>query len=109
LGGISIVSVALLLVNAFVNGRKFHPPNLCVLIKLKTRTHDNNNNNKQQPIMPLNEPAQIDRYMATLSEFMTYKDGTFYAPDEEFTQVQLLEIVPNDLYRWLCVKALKHV
>ena len=26
---------------------------------------------------------------------MTHKDGTFYAPDDEFTQVQLLEIVPG--------------
>jgi hypothetical protein len=43
--------------------------------------------------------------MATLSEFMTYKDGTFYAPDEEFTQAQLLEMVPNHLCRWLCMKA----
>jgi hypothetical protein len=36
---------------------------------------------------------------------MTCKDDTYYAPDEEFTQEQLLEIVPNDLYKWLCMKA----
>jgi hypothetical protein len=36
---------------------------------------------------------------------MTYKDGTFHAPDEEFTQAQLLEIVPNHLCRWSCMKA----
>jgi hypothetical protein len=51
--------------------------------------------------MPLNEPKSIDRqHMATLSEFMTHKDGTlFHAPDEELTQEQLLEILPNDLHR----------
>ena len=36
---------------------------------------------------------------------MSYKDDMFYAPDEEFTQECLLEIVPNDLCRWLCMKA----
>jgi hypothetical protein len=74
------------------------------LIKLKTRRCKRIENKKTNN-MPLNEPKSIARYMATLSEFMTYKDGLFYAPDEEFTQEQLLEIVPNDLYRWLCMKA----
>ena len=66
------------------------------------RKNNNNNNNNN---MPLNEPASIARHMATLSEFMTCKDDTFHAPEEEFTQEHLLEIVPNDLHRWLCMKA----
>jgi hypothetical protein len=43
--------------------------------------------------------------MATPSELMTHMDGTFHAPDDEFTQEQRLQVVPNDLCRWSCMKA----
>lgn len=45
------------------------------------------------------------RYHSVLVEFMSFKDQQAYNDNTVFTQAQLSTIVPNDLKRWMCLKA----
>jgi hypothetical protein len=51
------------------------------------------------------EPTQVGRYRSILKELMDFKDNMLYQRNEEFTQEQLLTIRPQDVARWMCLKA----
>jgi hypothetical protein len=53
----------------------------------------------------LNEPTQKNRYQTVLSENMIFVDGIQYAEDHEFPMAQLAQLTPQDIYRWMCMKA----
>jgi hypothetical protein len=45
-------------------------------------------------------------YQAVMVEFMSFFHGGFeYEPDVTFTKEELLEIRPNDIVQFLCMKA----
>ena len=52
-----------------------------------------------------NEPAQLDRYHAVLVEFMRHKNNVNYPKEYRFSDQELGTITPDDIYRWMCLKA----
>jgi hypothetical protein len=57
--------------------------------------------------MPTTMSDDIDsaeRCKSALVKFMSWRDGTSYAKDHEFTQQQLGAITPEEIHRWMCLK-----
>ena len=52
----------------------------------------------------LNEPLQCKRYKSILLSMMSYKYGIIYGKDYEFSDEQLSEIQPDDIYKWMALK-----
>ena len=52
----------------------------------------------------LNAPTQVKRYHAILVELMQHKTKDEYEPDKTFSHDELLQIQPDDIYRWMCLK-----
>ena len=52
----------------------------------------------------LNEPLQCKRYKSILLSMMSYKYGIIYGKDYEFSDEQLCEIQPDDIYKWMALK-----
>ena len=59
---------------------------------------------RRNPQLPndLNAPTQRKRYHSFLVDFMEHKNSEVYPSDKTFTEAELLTIVPEDLYRWMC-------
>ena len=53
----------------------------------------------------VNAPSQKFRYHQYLVYFMEHRNSTTYPSDKTFTKVELLEIVPREIYSWMCLKA----
>lgn len=52
----------------------------------------------------VNEPQQVSAYRSILVSMMSYKDGTTYENGYEFSDEQLGEIMPEDVYKWMANK-----
>ena len=52
----------------------------------------------------VNEPQQVSAYRSILVSMMFYKDGTTYENGYEFSDEQLGEIMPEDVYKWMANK-----
>jgi hypothetical protein len=46
----------------------------------------------------------MNRYQTVLRELMIFVDGIEYSKDHEFKMVQLAQLKPQDIYRWMCLK-----
>ena len=61
------------------------------------------------PLRRVNAPTQLDSYKAVLREFMAYhngrQDNNPYADDHEFTVQELSGLKPEDIYKWMAMKA----
>ena len=53
----------------------------------------------------VNEPQQVSAYRSILVvSMMSYKDGSTYENGYEFSDEQLGEIMPEDVYKWMANK-----
>ena len=53
----------------------------------------------------VNAPSQRLRYHQYLVNFMGHRNSTTYPSDKIFTKVELLQIIPREIYKWMCLKA----
>jgi len=52
----------------------------------------------------MNEQTNEQRYKRIFINFMSFTHGTEYSFDHVFDEGVLGQIVPNDVYRWMCLK-----
>ena len=52
-----------------------------------------------------NEDAKVKGYRAVLAAFMSHKDSCTYVRTHQFEEDALIEIVPEDICRWMNKKA----
>ena len=52
----------------------------------------------------MNEPQQWAQYKRILAAMMSYRDGMDYDFNFEFSQEQLGELQPEDIYKWMAFK-----
>jgi len=52
-----------------------------------------------------NEPTAIKQYRSVLRQLMSHKNSTNYCDNYEFSDAELGDVKPDDIYRWVCWKA----
>jgi len=52
-----------------------------------------------------NEPTAIKQYRSVLRQLMSHKNSTNYCDNYEFSDAELGDVKPDDIYRWMCWKA----